>query len=59
MFVKPNLKNIFGFLIGSFFLYLFILIWFAKDPFPPIDVELRDLIRYGIIISYKLKSLAI
>nr|CAD2192122.1 unnamed protein product [Meloidogyne enterolobii] len=51
MFVKPNLKNIFGFLIGSFFLYLFILIWFAKDPFPPIDVELRDLISYIVLAT--------
>lgn len=58
MVVRLNLKNIFVFLIGSFFLYLFILIWFAKDPFPPIDVELRDLVSY-IVLATEMGGIAI
>ena len=46
MLVRPNLKNIFVFFLSGFFLYFLILIWFAKDPFPPIVVDLRDIVRY-------------
>ncbi|TKR92436.1 hypothetical protein L596_007089 [Steinernema carpocapsae] len=49
MQVNVNYKNTLTFLIGLAFFYLGYLLWRVEDPFPEIDVQLKDIISYAVL----------